>query len=114
MHELGIVFHMIETLEEVARQNDLAAIQRVTLGLGEVAGILPDYLLDCWRWAADRTELLRGAELDLHQIDAVTYCDDCGTTYPTVAHGKLCPHCGSERTWLLRGNQIEIATVEGC
>lgn len=114
MHELGIVFYMIETLEEVGAQNDLTSIRRVTLELGEVSGVLPDYLLDCWRWAADRSELLRGAELEVRQIDAVTVCNGCGRTYPTVAHGKICPHCGSPETVLLRGNEIEIATVEGC
>ena len=114
MHELGIVFYMIETLEEVGAQNDLTSIRRVTLELGEVSGVLPDYLLDCWRWAADRSELLRGAELEVCQIDAVTVCNACGRTYPTVAHGKICPHCGSPETVLLRGNEIEIATVEGC
>ena len=113
MHELGIVFHMIETLETVAAQNDLTVIGRVTLELGEVTGILPDYLLDCWRWAADRTELLKGAELELRQIPAVTVCNACGRTYATVKHGKICPYCQSPETVLLRGNEIEIATVEG-
>ena len=114
MHELGIVFHMIETLEEVGRQNGLSTIRRVSLELGEVTAIIPDYLLDCWRWAVDRTELLKGAQLDIHQIDAVTICNDCGKTYPTVEYGKICPHCQSPNTALLRGNEIEIATVEGC
>ena len=35
MHELGIVFHIIRTVEDVARQNDVTRIQRVTLQLGE-------------------------------------------------------------------------------
>ena len=51
MHELGIVFAMIDTLEDVARDNDLTVISRVTLELGEVSGVIPDYLLDCWKWA---------------------------------------------------------------
>jgi hydrogenase nickel incorporation protein HypA/HybF len=113
VHELGIVFHMIDTLEEVACQNGLTSISRVRLNLGEVSGVLPDYLLDCWRWAADRTELLKGAELELRQIPAVTVCNACGRTYATVKHGKICPHCQSPETVLLRGNEIEIATVEG-
>ena len=113
MHELGIVFHMIDTLEEVGRANSLTSIQKVTLSLGEVSGVLPDYLLDCWRWAADRSELLRGAELAVTQIDAVTVCNACGRTYGTVAHGKVCPYCSSPDTVLLRGNEAEIDTVEG-
>ncbi len=113
MHELGIVFHMIDTLEEVGAENDLTSIARVTLDLGEVTGVLPDYLLDCWRWAADRTELLRGAELDVQKIEAVTVCNACGRTYPTIEHGKTCPHCGSPDTELLRGLEIEIREIAG-
>ena len=113
MHELGIVFHMIDTLEEVGAENDLTSIARVTLDLGEVTGVLPDYLLDCWRWAADRTELLRGAELDVQKIEAVTVCNACGRTYPTIEHGKTCPHCGSPDTELLRGREIGIREIAG-
>ena len=113
MHELGIVFHMIDTLEEVGREHGLTSVARVTLDLGEVSGVLPDYLLDCWRWAADRSEVLKGAELEVAQIDAVTVCNSCGRTYGTVAHGKICPHCGSPDTVLLRGNEAEIDTIEG-
>lgn len=39
MHELGIVFHIIRTVEDVARQNDVTRIRRVTLQLGEVSGV---------------------------------------------------------------------------
>ncbi|MFQ9762932.1 MAG: hydrogenase/urease maturation nickel metallochaperone HypA [Gemmiger formicilis] len=39
MHELGIVFHIIRTAEDVARQNDVTRIRRVTLQLGEVSGV---------------------------------------------------------------------------
>lgn len=113
MHELGIVFHMIDLLEEVGERNSLASITRVTLDLGEVSGVLPDYLLDCWRWAADRHELTRGAELCVRTVAAVTVCNACGRTYPTLEHGKVCPHCGSSDTVLLQGQEIEVDTVEG-
>ena len=113
MHELGIVFHMIDLLEEVGRENRLTSIERVTLRLGEVTGVVPHLLDDCWRWAADRTELLHGAELEIVEVPAVTVCNACGRTYGTVAHGKICPHCGSPDTVLLRGNETELVEVEG-
>jgi hydrogenase nickel incorporation protein HypA/HybF len=46
-------------------------------------------------------------------IAAVTVCNDCGRTYGTIEHGKVCPHCQSPNTVLLRGNEVEIDTVEG-
>ena len=52
MHELGIVFHIIRTVEDVAKENHVARIQRVTLQLGEVSGVCESYLHDCWKWEA--------------------------------------------------------------
>ena len=34
MHELGIVFHIMDALEETARENELTSIKRVTIQLG--------------------------------------------------------------------------------
>ena len=111
MHELGIVFYIIDGVTEVARANGVTAVSRVTLELGEVSGVVPELLADAWRWAADRTELLRGAELDWEQVDAVTLCEDCGCEYGTVEHGRTCPACGSERTHLLRGRDVSIRDI---
>ena len=113
MHELGIVFHMIDLLEEVGRENRLTSITRVTLNLGEVTGVIPSYLDDCWRWAADRTDLLAGARLDVVSVPAITVCNSCGRTYPTLEFGKVCPHCSSPDTELLQGLEIEVESVEG-
>lgn len=73
MHELGIVFHIIDSLKEVGEENHLKQIAGVTLEVGEVSGVLEDYLQSCWRWASDRTELLKGASLTVEQIPAVTF-----------------------------------------
>ena len=40
------------------------------------------------------------------------YCEDCRKTYPTVEHGKICPHCGSEHTYLLQGSEFNIKEIE--
>ena len=116
MHELGIVFKIIEDVEGLARANAVKRVSSVTLELGEVSGIVPEYLLDCWRWAADKKDLMRDCELELVTIEAKTFCEGCGATYPTVAHGKTCPHCGSVNTYLVQGNEAvirEIAVAEG-
>ena len=111
MHELGIVFHIIDSLESVAKENDLTAISCVTVEVGEVSTVVPDYLTDCWQWAAKKKELLQNCEMVVETIPAVTHCDGCGQDYPTVAHGRICPHCGSEKTWLITGNEINIKEI---
>ena len=52
MHELGIVFHMIKTVERIAEENVLTSVSSVTLELGEVSGVVPHELTSCWNWAA--------------------------------------------------------------
>lgn len=112
MHELGIVFNIIKTVERVSAENGLERVNAVVLELGEVSGVLPDYLTDCWRWAADKNGLLKGSELKIETLPAVTHCDGCGRDYPTVEHGRTCPHCGSGETWLLTGNEVSIKEIE--
>ena len=114
MHELGIVFHIIKSVEEIGAQNELTKVSSVTLELGEVSGIVPEYLTDCWKWAAAKSELLAGSELRVEQVDAVTYCEDCGKTDPTVQYAKICPHCGSDKTYLVTGNEVSIKEIEAC
>ena len=111
MHELGIVFYIIRDVKQAAETNGVKQVSTVVMNIGEVSTIVPAYLTDCWRWAADKEPLLRGCELRVNTIPAVTHCDGCGQDYPTVAHGKTCPHCGSPNTWLLRGNEVEIKEI---
>ena len=114
MHELGIVFHMIKTVERIAEENVLTSVSSVTLELGEVSGVVPHELTSCWNWAVAQTEVLKGAELRIETIPAVTLCENCTHTYPTVQRGRICPLCGSEETVLLQGNEINLKEIEAC
>ena len=112
MHELGIVFHVIKTIEEIASEQELSSVASVTLEVGEVSTVIPSYLVDCWKWAVKKSELMKDSELKYEIIKAVTYCEDCKKTYETVKYAKICPHCGSENTFLLEGNEVQIKEIE--
>ena len=101
MHELGIVFHVIKSVEKIGEENGLTNVTSVTLELGEVSGAIPHELESCWNWA-----------LKIETIPAVTYCEGCGRDYPTVQFGRTCPHCGSEKTWLKQGSEINLKEIE--
>ena len=88
MHELGIVFHIADSLLAVGRENNLTSISSVTIELGEVCKML------------------------IETLPAVTLCESCGKTYPTVTYAKVCPFCGSEKTHLETGNEINIKEIE--
>ena len=113
MHELGIVFHIIKEVKKSLQENNCSKVSKVVMNIGEVSTVVPYYLEDCWKWAvAKDDEIMRGCELSINILDAVTHCDACGQDYPTVKHGKVCPCCGSDRTWLLQGNEVQIKQIE--
>lgn len=112
MHELGIVFHIMDSLEDIGKEYNLREIAGVTLEIGEVSGVVGSYLTDCWKWACRKSDLLKGAELHIEQIPAVTFCEDCRKTYGTVQYGKICPYCKGGRTYLAAGNEFNIKNIE--
>ena len=112
MHELGIVMHIVKTLEEVGQENGLQRIGSVTLEVGEVSGIVSEQLLDCWDYFRKRSALVEGAELKLLTLPAATWCNACKKTYETVKYGRTCPYCKSGETWLLTGNECNIKEIE--
>ncbi|MCR5640059.1 MAG: hydrogenase maturation nickel metallochaperone HypA [Lachnospiraceae bacterium] len=114
MHELGVVFHVIDNVKEVCQENELTKVSSVTIQLGTVSAVIPSYLKDCWKWAVEREELMKGCALVIEPIEAITFCEDCKSEYDTIKHGKICPNCGSEHTYLLQGNEFMIKEIEAC
>ena len=112
MHELSIVTHVAEALDEIAAENGITRIGSVTLEIGEVSGIITDYFVDCWDYFKVRHPLLKEAVLKLEEIKAVTFCEDCKREYETVKYAKICPYCGSEHTFLVTGNECNIKEIE--
>lgn len=112
MHELGVVFYIVKDVKKVAEENKAETVKSVTLEIGEVSTVIPSYLTDCWKWAVNKEEgPIHDAELNIERIDAVTYCEDCKKQYPTVEFGKTCPHCGSDKTYLVTGNEVNIKEI---
>ncbi|MCR4743130.1 MAG: hydrogenase maturation nickel metallochaperone HypA [Treponema sp.] len=112
MHELGIVFHVIKRLENLAEEKGLSQITSVTLELGEVSGVVPEFLEDGWKWAVKKSPVMKNALLKIENLPAVTLCNSCGKTYSTVEFAKKCPHCNSEDTVLQAGNEMNIKEIE--
>ena len=104
MHELGTVFYVIKEVEKLCDENKLTKVGSVTLQIGEVSGIIPEYIVDCWNWAVKESKV--------ETLEAVTFCEDCKQTYPTVKYAKVCPYCQSEHTYLVTGNEYIIKEIE--
>ncbi|MDO5139287.1 MAG: hydrogenase maturation nickel metallochaperone HypA, partial [Oscillospiraceae bacterium] len=112
MHELGLVNYTVKEVSKIAEEHNVKKIKSVTLEFGEVSGIVTSYLYDYWNWYSKKYPMFEDSTLYCEEIPAVTWCDDCKIQYSTVKYGKTCPHCGSGRTWLIRGNEMRIKSIE--
>ncbi len=112
MHEMSIVLHIAKSVEKVAVENKVDKVTRVTLQIGEVSTIVPDYLTECWKIYCNDISVLAGASLEVEVVPAITSCNSCGRTFPTVANGKTCPFCASEATHLMQGDEHYIKEIE--
>ena len=112
MHELGTVNYVIDEVEKLVEENNLSVVASVTLQIGEVSGIVPEYIVDFWNWARKKTKYLADTEMKVEKIEAVTYCENCGKTYETLKYAKICPYCKSEDTYLIQGNEYMIKEIE--
>jgi len=111
MHELGVTFYVVKDVKKVAEENQIDKIDFVTLEIGEVSGVINEQLIDCWNWARKKEHVTQDAQLNIETLEAITFCEDCQGEYRTVDHGKICPLCGSEHTYLLHGNEFNIKEI---
>ena len=57
MHELGIMFHVVETVLEIARENGLSEVESIVLEVGMASAVVPRFLEECFPAATDGTML---------------------------------------------------------
>lgn len=112
MHELGVVFYVVDAVKEVAQRNNVSHVHSVTIELGTVSGVVESYLVDCWNWAASKHPVLEGCTMKIESVQAITHCEDCKSDYDTLKYGRTCPYCNSENTFLLQGNEFFIRDIE--
>ena len=112
MHELGIVLNVIDRVEEIAKENKVKEVTKLTLEIGEVSSIVPSYFSDCFEWAKKKTDYMKDTELEKIILEGLSYCRDCKKTYKTKKKKKKCPHCGSDNTYLVTGDEMRIKDIE--
>lgn len=59
MHELGIVFEVVKVVEQVAKEQKLPSVDTIVLQVGELCGVIPVYLDECWPAAIDKNRILK-------------------------------------------------------
>lgn len=68
MHELGVLYQVVKTVNRIAEENHIHKVKYITLDVGESSGFVPHYLTKLFPVAVDTYSLLRKAELRICMI----------------------------------------------
>lgn len=67
MHELGIMYHIVEQVLKVVNTNQLTEVEAIVLQVGEMSSVVPRYLHACYPAAVDDT-ILENTKLEVEII----------------------------------------------
>lgn len=115
MHELGIVLSIADKVMEIAEANQLTEIKAITMQIGEISSVIPDYLKKCFPAAVERSPLFENTELKIEILPARYLCHVCGESFSLEEFRKAggCPACMEQQLLeLLTGRECFIKNIE--
>lgn len=111
MHELGIVYEVARQVIEIATREELTQVNSITLQIGELSSVVPEYIRNCYPAAVDGT-ILEHTELKIEVLPANALCRDCQKVYNLLENKQKCPFCGSGKYEMLSGREFLIKEIE--
>ena len=110
MHELGILYNIVDRVLEVVDQNGLVEVEAIVLTVGENSGLIPSFLHACYDPAVDGT-ILETAKLEIQMITANGVCATCEQVFAITAEKGICPKCGSDEHEIISGEEFMIKEI---
>lgn len=107
MHEVSIAEGIAEVVEKTAAKNNITAISRVRVAIGELAGVDCEALNFAWESVAE-SGLLKGAKLEIEHIAGTAWCTDCEKAVPLKRYGNACPLCGGYHLIATAGTEMRV------
>lgn len=113
MHEYSIVQGVLDAVVPSAEAAGATKVLSVRLRVGDMTEVVEDSLLFMWDICCEeRGALLDGAQLEVERVTPRSACLDCAAEFDHDRLHLRCPACGSASTLLLRGRELEIASID--
>lgn len=113
MHELGVVFEVIKTVENFAKTNKLKKIDTLVLQIGELSSMIPRYIKECYPAAVDGT-IMEDTKLEIEILPANAICKKCNKVFNALENKGICPKCESKDLELISGREFLIKEIIAC
>jgi len=111
MHELSIVVSLFEILEEKAREQKAKKIVLVSLRVGKLSGVVPEFLESTFDVYKKET-IAEGALLQIEEIPLRVQCQTCKAEIIREDYIFICPRCSSRELKILEGTELVLEKIE--
>jgi hydrogenase nickel incorporation protein HypA/HybF len=109
MHEYSIVQSLIDRVDAEARARGAPSVHRLSIRIGELAGVDPELLTTAYHTFRERT-ICEAAELDLTIVPARWTCERCGRDIDRGGFLR-CDVCDAPAK-LVAGDEILLDRIE--
>lgn len=113
MHEMALCESIRTIIEEQARLQHFARVERVALEVGPFSGVEVEAL----RFGFDvamRGSVAETAKLEIFAPQGRAWCLPCAADVAIAQRYDPCPHCGSHQLQVTGGEELKIRELEVC
>lgn len=111
MHEAGLAVRVMQCVTDGLAGVPHGPVRAVRLRLGVLAAVNADALEFAFTCLSQGTPLAR-TRLVFERVPLTIGCDACGATSEVADLVFRCARCGSERTRVLTGRELEVSSVD--
>jgi hydrogenase nickel incorporation protein HypA/HybF len=111
MHELSLMEAVRDQALEQAERHGGGRITAINLRIGSLAGVEPEALAMAFGVVMAGTAAA-GARLHIEPVAAACWCGPCEADFPAADGVCECPVCGAISRQLLRGRELQLASLE--
>ena len=110
MHELGICDALLKMVRGIMKDEELTEVEKITVEVGSLSGVVPKFLADCWVAVADGTELEK-MEFVIEELEGTARCLDCGAEFVADVNRLRCPKCDGDKLTPLTGRDLTLKEI---
>lgn len=113
MHELSLCENIRSIIEDQARAQHFARVDRIALEVGAFSGVEVEAL----RFGFDVAmagSIASEAKLEIVEAPGEAWCMPCAKTIPIAQRFDPCPTCGSHQLQVTGGEELKIRELEVC
>jgi len=111
MHESSMAMGILGIVTDEAQKAHVGAVRRVSLCIGDLAGVEATTLTACFEMLAEGT-IADSAQLVIRRIPVTGTCVVCGAAASGQGRMLRCPTCKTSSVKLTTGRELYVESIE--